>query len=38
MVEKTPNEELHDVFFPPNIVWVIKSRGMRWAERVTRIK
>jgi len=25
------NEELNDLYSPPNIVWVIKSRRMRWA-------
>jgi hypothetical protein len=28
------NEELCDLYFSPNIVWVIKSRRMRWAEHV----
>ena len=25
------NEELNDPYFSPNIIWVIKSRRMRWA-------
>ena len=25
------NEELNDLYSSPNIVWVIKSRRMRWA-------
>jgi hypothetical protein len=25
------NEELNDLYSPPNIIWVIKSRRMRWA-------
>jgi hypothetical protein len=25
------NEELNDLYTSPNIVWVIKSRRMRWA-------
>jgi len=28
---KLHNEELNDLFSSPNIVWVIKSRRMRWA-------
>jgi hypothetical protein len=28
---KLHNEELHDLYFSPNIVRVIKSRRMRWA-------
>jgi hypothetical protein len=28
------NEEFYDLYFLPNIVWVIKSRRMRWAEHV----
>jgi hypothetical protein len=31
---KPHNEELHDLYFPPNIVRVIKSSRMRWAEHV----
>jgi hypothetical protein len=33
---KLPNEELNDLYSSPNIVWVIKSRRMRWAGHVTR--
>jgi hypothetical protein len=29
------NDELHSLYFSPNIVRVIKSRRMRWAEHVT---
>jgi len=29
------NEELNDLYSSPNIVRVIKSRKMRWAEHVT---
>jgi hypothetical protein len=25
------NEELNDLYLSPNIIWVIKSRKMRWA-------
>jgi hypothetical protein len=28
---KLHDEKLNDLYFSPNIVWVIKSRGMRWA-------
>jgi len=31
------NEELKDLYSSPNIVRVIKSRRMRWAEPVTRM-
>jgi len=31
---KLHNEELNDVYCSPNIVWVIKSRRMRWAGHV----
>jgi hypothetical protein len=28
---KLQTEELHDLYSSPTIVWVIKSRRMRWA-------
>jgi len=28
------NEELNDLYSSPNIVWVIKSRRMKWAGHV----
>jgi len=31
------NEELNDLYSSPNIVWVIKSRRMRWARHVARM-
>ena len=31
------NEELNDLYSSPNIVWVIKSRRMRWAGNVARM-
>ena len=32
------NEELHSLYRSPNIVRVIKSRRLRWAEHVARIE
>jgi len=34
---KLHNEELNDMYCSPNIVWVIKSRRMRWAGHVARM-
>jgi hypothetical protein len=34
---KLHNEELNDMYSSPNIVRVIKSRRMRWAEHVARM-
>ena len=34
---KLHNEELNDLYSPPNIVRVIKSRRMRWARHVARM-
>ena len=34
---KVHNEELHDLYFPPNIIRAIKSRGMRLAGHVARV-
>ena len=31
------NEELNDMYSSPNILWVIKSRRMRWAGHVERM-
>jgi len=31
------NEKLNDLYSSPNIVWVIKSRRMRWAGHVARM-
>jgi hypothetical protein len=31
------NEELHNLFASPNIIWVIKSRRMRWAGHIAGI-
>jgi len=35
---KLLNEELNDLYCSPNIVWVIKSRRMRWAGHVARME
>jgi len=32
---KLHNEDLNDLYCSPNIIWVIKSRRMRWAGYVT---
>ena len=34
---KLHNEELRDLYSLPNIVWVVKSRRMRWAGHVARM-
>ena len=34
---KLHNEELSDLYSLPIIVWVVKSRRMRWAEHVARM-
>jgi len=34
---KLHNEEVNDLYCSPNIVWVIKSRRMRWAGHVARM-
>jgi hypothetical protein len=34
---KLHNNELNGLYFPPNIVRVIKSRRMRWAWHVSRV-
>ena len=34
---KLHNEKLNDLYCSPNIVWVIKSRRIRWAMHVARI-
>ena len=35
---KIHNEELNDLNCSPNIVWIIKSRRMRWAVHVARMR
>jgi hypothetical protein len=34
-LRKLRNEELHNVYFSPKIIRIVKSRRMRWAQRVT---
>jgi hypothetical protein len=34
---KLHNEEMNDLYSFPNIVWVVKSRRMRWAWHVARM-
>jgi hypothetical protein len=34
---KLHNDELHSLYSSPNIVWVMKSRRMRWAGHVARM-
>ena len=34
---KIHNEELNDLYCSPNIVWVVKSRKMRWVGHVARM-
>ena len=34
---KLHNEELNDLYCSPNIIRLVKSRSMSWAEHVTRI-
>jgi hypothetical protein len=33
-VEKIENEELHNLYSAPNVIWMIKSRKMRWTGHV----
>jgi hypothetical protein len=35
---KLHSEELHGLYSSPNIVWVIKSRRMRWAGHVAQME
>jgi len=35
---KLHNEELNDLYFSPNIVWVVKSKRMRWAGHVAHMR
>jgi hypothetical protein len=34
---KLHNEELHNLYSSPDIIWKAKSRRMRWAEHVARM-
>ena len=38
VASKLHNEELHSLYRSPNIVRVIKSRRLRWAEHVARME
>jgi hypothetical protein len=35
---KLHNKELHDLYSSPSIIILMKSRGMRWAEHVVRMR
>jgi hypothetical protein len=35
---KLHNEELHNLYFSPNIIRVIKAMRMRWARHVARMR
>jgi hypothetical protein len=35
---KLHNEELHDLYYSPSIIRIIKSRRMRWAGHVARMR
>jgi hypothetical protein len=35
---KLHNEELHNLYTSPSIIRIIKSRRMRWAEHVARMR
>jgi hypothetical protein len=37
-VRRFQNEELHSLFRSPNIVRMIKSRGLRWASHITKME
>jgi len=30
--KKLHSEELHDLYYSPNIIWVVKSKGLKWVE------
>jgi hypothetical protein len=34
---KLHNEDLHNLYFPPNIIRIIKSKRVRWAGHVARM-
>jgi len=31
------NEYLHGMYFSPNVIWLIKSRKLKWANHVARM-
>jgi len=32
--KKLHSEELHDLYYSPNIIWVVKSKRIKWVEHV----
>jgi len=38
VLRKIYNVELNDLYSSPNIIWVIKSRRMRWARHVAHVR
>jgi len=34
---KLHNKELHDLDFPPDFIWLIKRRRMKWVRHVARM-
>jgi hypothetical protein len=38
MEKKLHNEELHDLYSSPSVITIMKSRRMRWAKHVARMK
>jgi hypothetical protein len=34
---KLHNEEIHNLYSPSRVIRMIKSRGMRWVEHITRM-
>jgi hypothetical protein len=37
-VKKMHSEEVHDFYYPPNIIRMIKSRMLRWEGYVARMR
>ena len=36
--ERIHNKELRNLYPLPNLIWVIKSKRLRWASHVTRVE
>ena len=34
--KKLHSDELHDLYYPPYIIWVVKSKRIKWVEQVAR--